>query len=663
LAHIRGRRGESLVPWFNLAIVVVVVASLSVPLNEFYSSRVATVPVGGEGAVPSRVVSSAVVLPKLSDGGSVSEVIGGIMVVLSDRITLGLGTPTQRIYNVTVTTLHPTPSVSVNLTTRPVAEWSRTGQFPGGPSSLPNLAHWTWTIEQKGQVDTGSWGVAAPYIYRTVAWVNATYSVTGVPNFLVPVTVNATATDGLRSTGVGFVQAQQLPSSTYAETLALAQSVNPSLVRWSQVYDAPATWDNTTQTVSFDFSAFTPLMNLTKSLQSQSLLSLPAGSWGDGNVLPAGMPMNESLLVNWYGHSTGYFPTPAAYRTYVTTLAKNIKAHGWTITYWNVGNEVPIWISMSYAEGFATVFNVASAAIHSVFPKALVGSDVITAPGKLKYFATTLHGVEFLGFHFYPASRLCPNPGTFCTPDGQNGYLTNSEILNATRGLANSWEFAPPALSRLEWFNYTGKWLPVIDEESNLNTAQSQGTDPRQQTLFDAAWLTWLYMTASNEHVRAVATYSLLSNDPLPSSPTLAYGGWGFGIAAESGSGSLTYYAPYWAARLWGSNVPASSEELKVSTGNPWYVPVFAVANGSGTNVVVVNLANVDATISVNVTGGSYGAITVWTLDDISYRMNFDSKTNSEKLVASGLTVQHLPGDNSLTVTIDGYGVAVISFS
>ncbi len=662
MARIRGRSGESPATWFNLAIVVVVIVSLSVPLNEFYSSHVAALPVEGQEAVLSRGAASATALPKLSDGGSVSELIGGVTVVLSDKISLGLGTPAQRNYKISVTTLHPHPSVLVNLTTRPVAEWSRTGQYPGGPSTLPNLAHWTWTIECKGHLDTGNWSVTSPYIYRAIAWVNATYSVTGVPDFQVPVTVNAQASTGLRSTGVGLVQAQQLPASTYNDTLSLAQSVNPSLVRWSQVYDAPASWNNTTQTVSFDFSAFEPLMNFTKSLHAQSFLSVPAGSWGDGNVLPSGMPLNQSLLVNWYGHSTGYFPTPGAYRKYVTTLADNIKARGWNITYWNVGNEVPIWISMSYAEGFATVFNVASSAIHSVFPHALVGSDVITAPGKLKYFATTLHGVGFLAFHFYPASRLCPSSGTFCIPDGQNGYLTNAEILNGTTGLSQSWQFAPPALSRLEWFNYTGKWLPVIDAESNLNTAQSQGTDPRQQTLFDAAWLAWLYMTASNQHVRAITSYSLLSNYPLPNSPTLAYGGWGFGIATEPASGGVIDYAPYWAAQLWGSNVPASSQELKVSTGNPLYVPVYAVANGSGVNVVVVNLANVDATIPITVSGGPYGAITVWTLDGRSYRMNFNSTTNSERLVASGLTVQHLPGGSSVTVTIDGYGLAVISF-
>ena len=404
-------------------------------------------------------------------------------------------------------------------------------------------------------------------------------------------------------------------------------------------------------------------MNFSRALGAQGLISLPAGTWGDGNVLPSGMPLNTSLLVNWYGHSTGYYPTASAYRTYVTTFAKDLKANGWTITYWNIGNEVPIWISMAYARAFATVFNAGSDAIHSVFPKALVGSDVITAPGKLKYFATALQGVGFLGFHFYPASRLCPVSGTFCIPDGQNGYLTDTGILAATQNLAQSWEFAPPYLSQLEWFNYTGKWLPVLDEESNLNTAQASGSDPRQQTLFDAAWLTLLYMTASSQNVSAVTSYSFLSGYPLQNSTTLAYGGWGFGLASVPTTGGVIRYAPYWAALLWGSNVPRASQELVSATGNPLYVSAYAVRNGSGVNVVVVNLANVDATIPVSVLGGSYGSITVWTLDQRSYSMHFDTPGDTEKLTASGLSVAHLSGGNSATVTLEGYGLAVVSFS
>ncbi|MGA3021894.1 MAG: hypothetical protein ABSE66_03690 [Thermoplasmata archaeon] len=657
------RRRDSRVAWLDVVIVVIVVVSLSVSFNEPQRSREAVAPSTGVGPDGAQVGATTASLLSLSDDGSVSQLIDGTTAILADKVTLGPGTPAQRSYTVSITTLHPSPSLSVNLTTRPVADWSQTGQFPDGPSTLPRLFHWVWTVDGAGVADTANWSVASPFIYRTIPWMNASYTVSGVPDFLVPVTVNATAVTGVRSTGVGLVPGQQLPSSIYSKTLSLAQSVDPSLVRWTQVSEAPATWHNSTQTVSFNFNAFAPMMNLTRSLHSQSLLSLPAGSWGDGNVLPAGMPLNKSLLVNWYGHSTGYFPTTTAYRTYVTTLAKDVKAHGWTISYWNVGNEVPIWISLEYAKGFATAFNVASSAIHSVFPSALVGSDVITAPGKLQYFATTLQGVGFLGFHFYPAGRLCLNATTFCIPDGQNGYLTNNGVLNATAGLAHSWQFAPPQLSRQEWFNYTGKWLPILDEESNLNSAQAQGTDPRQQTLFDAAWLAWMYMTASAQSVRDVTTYSLLSNEPLPDSPTLAYGGWGFGLAVEPPNGSVIHYAPYWAARLWGSNVPALSRELLVKSGNPYYIPAYAVANGSGINVVVVNLANVDATISVSVSGGSYGTTTVWTLDGRTYRMYFDSQTNSEELGASGLTVQHLPGGSSATVTIDGYGLAVISFS
>ncbi len=374
------------------------------------------------------------------------------------------------------------------------------------------------------------------------------------------------------------------------------------------------------------------------------------------------MPLNTSLLVNWYGHSTGYFPTPAAYAEYLTAFAKDLKSHGWSIPYWNIGNEVPIWISKTYAEAFAVVFNAGAGAIHSVFPNALVGSDVLTAQGRMSYFASTLKGVGFLGFHFYPAGNLCAG-SKFCIPNNVNGYLTDPSTLAASYPYPHSWQFISPRSSQLGWHNLTGHWLPVLDTETNLNTAQSDGSDPRLQTLFDAAWLAESYITASAQSMKGVVSYSLLSAYPTPKSPSTLLGAWGFGLGVEPTSTTETLYAPYWAAELWGSSVPAGAKELEVQTANSYYVPAIAVHDGSVIQLLVANLADVDTTIPITVTGAADVATTVRTLDQRSYDMFYNTTTRTEQLVRSGITTDKVTATGPLRVTIDGYGVAVVTFA
>jgi hypothetical protein len=601
-------------------------------------------------------------LQLLSDGGSISATVGGIVSVLSDRITPQSGSPQERAYLITLTTAHPDSSMKVELTTTPVAEWAKAGQFPDGPAALPSLSHWQWSVTVSGRNDTSNWAPNSNMLERTISWQNSSYVVTGIPVFTVPVSVDAAVNTTVKATGAGFVQQGQL-TTNYDQTLNLAQAVNPSFVRWSQLYDAPATWSASKGSATFDLSQFAPIWNFTKALGATPILSVPAGTWGDGNTLPSGMPLNTSLLVNWYGHSTGYFPTAAAYGTYLKNLAQDLKNHGWTVTYWNIGNEVPIWISMSYAEAFAVVFNAGAKAIHSIFPTALVGSDVLTAPGRISYFASALVGVGFLGFHFYPAGHLCAGGTTFCMPNNVNGYLTDSSIISASMGYPHSWQFLSPEPSRSEWFNITGHWLPIVDDETNLNSAQAQGSDPRQQTLFDAAWLEASYITASADSVKGVVSYSLLSAPMTPNSPTKPFGGWGFGLAVEPTATTTIEYAPYWATELWGTSIPAGALELKTTTANSYFLPSAAVYNGNKLEVVVVNLADVNATVPITVTGASYAATSVQVLDQHSYDMVYDGLTKSERLLKSGITEKSVSGGSKYSVTIDGYGVAVVTFT
>ncbi len=644
----RGGRKDSSV---SIGFVVLLLLASSVLLNGTGTARAA--------------VATGPMIAALGDNEQVSTMVGGITYLLNDTIVTEPLTTSLRSYEVVLRANLPIPKDFVNLSTAPTVQWGGPNQIPGGEDNLPPLSSWDWTVYRGSVNDTTNWSVdtANGTLYRSVAWVNSTFTVTGIPSVNVAIQVTPGPATGPTAPLPGFFPlypgiARNDPAFT-SETASL----NPGVLRFAQMAVAPASWDNETETPSFNLSVLSTEMNFSAALGAQVYLSFPAGSWGDGNLLPAGMPLNCSFWVNWWGHGSGYFPTVAAYATYLTTFANLVKSNGWSIEYWNIGNEVPVGVNASVAAAFATLFNAAARAVHSVLPNALVGSDVFTWPGREKFFATAIQGAGFLAFHAYPATNLCPTSSQFCVPDNVNGYLTDPSILANSDNFSDYPWTTSPLSSQEMWHNLTGQWLPMIDAETNLNSAQAQGTDPRVPTLFDAAWFVSQLVDGAAQNVSSILYLTLATGWPPSPSPTEPYGGWGFGLMAHNQSGQDIKFASYWALDLWASAVPLGSRELPITDSNAGIVRAFAAASGQNISVVVANRVAVNVTIPITVSNVSWVAVNASTLDSNSYRMVYNPSTQTEQLLASGLGYPVASGRSTMSLTLDGYGVAVVTFS
>jgi hypothetical protein len=616
------------------------------------------------GVAQAASPSSLTPVGSLSDNQQISLVVGGVTHLLTDSVITGSLTPAVRSYEIVLIANLPLPVDEVTLTTNPITQWAGPNQIPDGPDNLPALSNWTWKVLHGETVDSSDWAedLSAGSLTSTVPWENATFTVVGTPNVQIAVQVNPGLANGPVAPEPGIVMSDQIPLNN-PDFTSYAQALDPGLVRWSQTYDAPATWHSSTGTVTFDFSAFGALMNFSKSVGAQVYLSLPAGSWGDGNLLPAGMPLNTSFLVNWWGHGTGYYPSLSAYRTYLTTFVKDVESHGWSIAYWNIGNEVPVGVDKNTAANFVTVFNSAAADIHSILPNALVGSDVFTWPTKEKYFAGVVKGLGFLSFHEYPATKLCANPNTFCLPDNVGGYLTDSKVISTSNNFAEMpWSSAPVPSQDL-WHNVTGNWVPMIDSETNLNSAQTPAHDQRQPTLIDGAWIVSQMIDGAAQNLSSVLFYSYGEPWPPPSSPTEKYGGWGAGMTAQESSGADLRFAPYWALDLWASAVPRGARELAVTDTNSPVVRAFAARSGADVSVIVSNRVGVDVTIPISSSNSSWVAVGATTLDQTTYKMVFNESTQTEELLSSGLGYPTPTGTSSMSLTLEGYGVGVVTFA
>ncbi|MCI4320879.1 MAG: hypothetical protein L3K05_01040 [Thermoplasmata archaeon] len=629
--------------------------------------------VGANERAEAGVGSSLLPTLVLTDNSLLSTVFGLGTVKISDGVHLLPPSSGVRSYDLVIGVVAPISSLSATVETNPLLQWSNPMQKPGGADNLPPFQLWTWSVTTGGVNDTANWTVMAysHFLKRTVGWADQTFVIRGTTQPVEPVTVPATLPTGDSTPQVGlFLQYPGAPNSSIPTTnpayRSLITSLDPGMIRLSlsgiQTY---AYWSKVTLSPVFNFTAFDASVNFSNAVGATVVLSLPVGTWGDGNFLPYGMPVNTSMPLTFLGN-TGYFPTAASYQRFVDVLVAHVVAYHETIPYWSIGNEQPL-PNATIAGMFVKMFNVAEKEIHAQLPRARVGSDVLTNRTFLPQFSTTMHNVGFLSYHFYPAVGYCVANGTFCPPAGGFNGTVDPNLFRPIAELYGDSVFYAPHLAQELWYNATHNWLPVFDAESNLNAVGGAhtswvGTDARDQSLFGAAWLVAALLQSASENVSSLTYFT--ATDPSNSFPTTItspYGGWGFGLARPGPVTGYLHYAPYWALKLWANNVPAGSRGAVLPTNDRTVLQAYADQSASGLNVILVNLAAVPVQVPVTLSASGYVSHATHILDSRSYVQTFNASSQREHLWRSGVT-QNISKVPSLTVTIDGYGVAVVQF-
>ena len=606
--------------------------------------------------------------PSITDGATVLAP-SPYSSTLTDRIQYVSAPGNERAYHIVIAVTTALPSLQANLQTAPEVQWGLPDQFPLGGDNLPPLSSWTWTILHDGNPDTNSWTTKTwdDLFERTISWTNQSFKLVGTPPTTVNVTVDPGTTYGAHATGSGVVLNNPgviglLPANESAY-ISAARALHLKLIRYSTVgADVSLSWNLLTDLPRYNFTSFDRLASFTSAIGAHALLTIPAGTWGDGNILPTGMPLNYSAPVT-APSGTGYLPADGAWVTYVAGIVAQAVLIGAPIKYWSIGNEIPM-DNMSVVDSYIHLFNLAAATIHAVLPKALVGMDSMDSPTYLATFAAGAVGVGFLDFHYYPASGICVINGKYCPPEGQpHGTTTRGLFSVPSYSLLNA--VYPPAIAQAKWHADTGAWIPVLNTETNLNAAggspasAAEGTDPRIQSLIGAAWLGSLLVDGSDQRVADTFYFTFTGPNAVPSTDTGPYGGWGFGLARIAANGATTRFAPYSALQLWGSYIPAGATGWKTTSSSPC-VETYAVNTSTGPVVYAVNRCAVPVELATHFASGTYLLSHALTLDNRSYVEDYDPTTGQEVLSSTGFYYR----DPGLTapVLIDGYGVSVLFY-
>jgi hypothetical protein len=650
----------SAILWFSLFVTVP-----SFGTGNAHASGV--VPAG-----PTGLSASGTLTLTIGDGQEIQADFNSTNTSLADQIHEGSNNGTSRSYSIQLEAAMALPGVNLTLTTSPLRQWEDPTQFPGGPDLLPGLEYWSWNVQRGGFNDSRNWTLesSSGMLERTVSWQNATYVVEGTANSTVSVSVDPNQLDGTYSPGIG-LSLNGAPFGNWgakglANLTKIVRPMNSTVARFGiTTLGTLVGWNNTTNQPEYNFSTFDRAASFARGLNESILLTLPVGTWGDGNSLPAGMPLNFSALVTFAG-TTGYLPTPASYLSFIEGLVNHTAAIGEFVQYWSIGNEMPL-PNASIVGAYIQVFNAAEQVINSRSAASLVGSDVMTTKQYLPTFAADAHGVGFLSFHFYPSSALTFVNGSYAPPNGTDGAYTDPQLWTNGTNLSASHTFLPPTVAQQEWFNLTGDHLPILDAETNMNSigglpTEPNGSDPRLQNSFAASWLAATLMDAARENV-SVLTYFTLTEESLPRSTiTSNYGGWGLGMTEVTPtSGATTIFAPFWALQLWGSYLPPGSPGVQTNVSDPNVLRAFAVRTSNGTALALASGVNTTVNVEVHMLDGrdqnSSGSI----LDGTSYVERYSPVNNSTTLYKSGiLPVSDNSTDGTLGVQIHGYGVCVL---
>ena len=606
----------------------------------------------------------------LADGGKLIHAAAPVS-SLTDVVAYGTSTGSTRVYWINLTASVAIPLLPVALETSPLVDWGLPNQMPGGADVLPPLSLWTWTIYRNGVTDTNLWTSESwdETLHLDTTWVAQSFKIVGTTSPVISVTVNPWASDGTTAPGTGVVlntpgTAAGIPAGD-PNFEPLAAALHPQIIRSDAVtVGLSLTWDKTTGQPKYNFTGFDSLMKFAWEVHSQVLFAVPAGTWGDGNLLPAGMPLNKSLLIT-APTGTGYLPTNSAYVTYLDGLLNHVIAKNEHIAYWTIGNEFPT-TSTAQVAAFTNLFNVAAQTIHAKLSTALVGSDVMTSLTYENYFAVHARGVGFLSYHYYPVIGMCFKNGKYCAPEGPPSGTTDPGLFAHSAYAVEGRNYAPLSARDL-WFNITGRHVPIFNAEANLNGAggspssQGNGSDPRIQTTFGAAWVDSLLIDSAFQDVTDVTYFTFSNGATLPQSATSAWGGWGFGLTNDGTHGNYSLYAPYYALQLWAASIPPGAPGRSIVNSEPSVVYAYAARDTTNFSVVLVNRVNVPVSIDVSLNHGSYALSSVSVLDKQSYDEAYNPTLQRVVLDSSGVAVSHpSPGT---PVTIDGYGVAVVHYT
>ena len=410
----------------------------------------------------------------------------------------------------------------------------------------------------------------------------------------------------------------------------LAQAAGFKLVRFfdfrPSTWGVPAlmpltSWNESTRTGTWNWTAVDSITRTLFQLGMEPLFCLGWARPNIQNYIPPGMAVNAT---------TG-LPYPQSYAAYAAEWVKHFKQAGFQVRFYQIMNEPHAyfgWNAANYTNlaYYVDLWNAAARAMRQQNPNILLSQDTLTMKKVLDYWIIHGDDVDLLDFHKYDASKI----GEYS--DAYMLYLAELHYFNTTDTLYGIED------ARQRWFTTRGKWVPVINSESNFNSACDNGTDPRIQQILGAVSLALVLRMDVMKGVNYNIYFEFSSSKSWSDAHSTS-GGRGFGMINQDDNSP---WFPYYVHKMLGSNLAIGDSLIQTQSSSDDIRTIGWIHNGK-LNVLLVCKVDQPRTAS---------------LKGISQQMNafwIDASTPADNPI-----IQTGPVNATQPLTLSGYTVMLI---
>jgi hypothetical protein len=383
---------------------------------------------------------------------------------------------------------------------------------------------------------------------------SGTISSTGMINYWprADVTVNVSKVIGVNNLSLGFMPDWEWKSWLDSSVRrGLAQDASFKLVRMFDFRKttprlAPCVyWNDSSMIGEWDWSYVDLLVQRVFEIGAEPLFTLGWARDNIQNYIPNGMSVNSS---------TG-LPYPASWGAYCREWVKHFKLTGRPVRFYETMNEPWAyfgWNDYVKIANFMAVVNAAAQAMKAENPNVMVSFDGTNRKPVLDYWLSN-GGADlgFISFHKYDGFPIGQYPDETMLSRAETFQLETSPSYYGIQD------------ARQVYYNARGKWIPVINSESNFNGASDTGTDPKIQQMIGTIWETLLLRKGILEGLSYNVYYSFSSSASWEKA-NKASGGLGFGMV--NSDNNKPWY-PYHVQKMLGTNV-AVGDTLVESTSS-----------------------------------------------------------------------------------------------
>jgi len=270
--------------------------------------------------------------------------------------------------------------------------------------------------------------------------------------------------------------------------------------------------------------------------------------------------------------STG-LPYPDSWAAYCKEWVKHFKQTGKPVRFYEIINEP--WAYFGWANyvkiaNFMALFNTAAQAMRTENTDVRLGFDGTNRKPVLNYWLNPSFGgthqvgadLDFISFHKYDSGSI----GRYDDQQMFNRAET-TQLLTDPGGPEDGYYGVED--SRQIYYNARGKLIPVINSESNFNSAWQTGTDPKIQQMAGAVWTALVLRAGILKGLNYNIYYSFCSSASWERA-NKASGGVGFGMINSDNNRPWYPYYVQWmigTALNLGDSIAestSSSDEIRV---------------------------------------------------------------------------------------------------